>query len=294
MLTQFRAGRGFSDSLVTYFYLLQKKPEILIETLQWVRASTRRFLMLDSGAFSWRTQVHQKAAGRKQTKRQGRLAISVEEFARRYIEFVKKTHPLFDVIAELDVDNITGYDFVKEVRSELVKVAGHEKVMPVYHDSIPARFREWDTWTHQFKYAAVGGKPGHDVLHKLFALAYCNGTVQLRVHGFAYVDVATLLKFPFYSVDSTSWLAPERFGRTLELENNLLIAIAPDVRKGFLVDESGDKPGPLRLHLSDFVENRLVKNHSLSESVDVYEAFSDVLTQYWESKGVVWPELQKQ
>ena len=69
----------------------------------------------------------------------------------------------------------------------------------------------------EYSYVAIGGivtkeikRKEHDIFLPLLRIAKAN---NCKVHGLGYTNLKNLKKYPFYSVDSTSWLSGNRFGQ---------------------------------------------------------------------------------
>ena len=66
------------------------------------------------------------------------------------------------------------------------------------------------------EYIALGGMVGHtnleDWLDKVFNYIYKKNS-KIKIHGFGMTNYKLIKKYPWFSVDSTSWLAPVAFGR---------------------------------------------------------------------------------
>lgn len=150
--------------------------------------------LLDSGAFTF--------------MQSSKKAVNWEEYLNEYIDFIKKND--IKNFFELDIDSITGYDYVKELRKRLEIETG-KKCMPVFHKS--RGLKEWEDMCKNYPYVAIGtigdydGRP--DILMCLLQIASKNKT---KVHGLGYTRLGLLPKMPFYSVDSTSWCCGNRFG----------------------------------------------------------------------------------
>lgn len=153
-------------------------------------------LFLDSGAYSAYTQEKK---------------IPVE----RYADFIQKYRGYFSEIANLDDIGDTGpksWDNLKALESLGCKV------MPVfhYHDDISYLKK----MIENYPYIALGGLVGsrrrtlddwlYLIWHKY--LAKPNGIPRLNVHGFGLTDFELMFEYPWYSVDSSSWVQAGIFG----------------------------------------------------------------------------------
>lgn len=171
----------------------------LLESFYTVKNSHKYFpllkdFLLDSGAFTF--------------MQSSKNHVNWEEYLNRYIAYINK----YDIknFFELDIDTITGYDYVKELRKRLETETG-KKCMPVFHKI--RGLKEWEKMCQEYPYVAIGtmheynGKP--EILMYLLDIAKKYGT---KVHGLGFTRLNLLDKVPFYSVDSTSWCCGNRFG----------------------------------------------------------------------------------
>jgi hypothetical protein len=160
-------------------------------------------LFLDSGAFT--------AFTKKET-------IDPE----RYADFVKKTRPYWSVVSSLDVIGEgeaaakASYDVFRRL------LALGAEVIPVFH------VREPDHWLQRYlseghTYLAIGGMVPEetswlmDRLDGLWGhvLTHPDGRPKVQVHGFGLTTKSLMFRYPWYSVDSTSWLMHGVYGGVL-------------------------------------------------------------------------------
>jgi hypothetical protein len=158
-------------------------------------------IFLDSGAFSAMSQgVH----------------IDIVD----YIAFVKQNKSKIKVYANLDV---IGNAEATLRNQEIMEKAGLNP-LPCYHYGEDKKWLQM--YCEKYKYFAIGGmvpytrKP--DVLIKF--LDNCFNIImkydKIKIHAFGIAgSLKLLLKYPFYSVDSTSWLQTAKFGQVIELKH---------------------------------------------------------------------------
>lgn len=155
-------------------------------------------LFLDSGAYSAKTQ-----------------GIEISPY--RYVSFLRKWRPWFDVVANLDVIG-DGDGTLKNQR--LMEELG-EKPIPTYHTGEPYSLLEY--YVERYPYIALGGNVGRStdeligwldhVWHKY--LTNARGLPTVRVHGFGVTSPDIMSRYPWFSVDSTSWLMAAANGRAV-------------------------------------------------------------------------------
>lgn len=187
-------------------HVLSHPPKYVLESFYYFRDwevplinSTELFL-LDSGAFTF-------MQSRKTSN------ADFDEYLDRYIAFIKKNH--IEYFFELDIDNIVGYDKVKQMRNRLDRETG-KQCITVWHPS-----RGWDDFveqTHERPYVALGGivtsppkrrKKYERAFPNFIKEAHRNGA---KIHGLGFTSNEGLKKYHFDSVDSTSWTSGTRFG----------------------------------------------------------------------------------
>ncbi len=155
-------------------------------------------LFLDSGAFSAFTQ-------------------NIEIDIQKYIAFIKKYEKCISVYANLDVIG----DAKATWKNQMIMENAGLHPLPVFHTS-----REDPKWLLRYlkrgyDYIALGGMAGGAtrgqltrLLDPLFSKYLCgpDGMPIIKVHGFGLTSLKLMLRYPWYSVDSTSWVITGRMG----------------------------------------------------------------------------------
>lgn len=182
--------------LESFFYMDEKK-------LQLIRDNHWHFL-LDSGAYS-------------------AFSRGAQIDLQAYIDFIKKTPELWDLIAGLDVigDADASWANFLTARDQGVMT------MPTFHYGEPWEFL--DKMVAEAPYIAIGGVAqlgsGSALVEWLDAvwanhLCHPDGTAKVKVHGFAVTGKLAMLRYPWESVDSTAWLQMAGHGTiVLDLPN---------------------------------------------------------------------------
>ncbi len=148
--------------------------------------------MLDSGAYTF-------MARKKEAK------VDWTEYVERYAELIVKRGIKY--FFELDIDNLVGLKEVERLRELLERLTG-KKCIPVFHRSRGQEY--WLDMIEAYDYVAIGGIVTKEI--KAREHKYLNWFLQTarakktKVHGLGYTNSKGLAKYPFYSVDSTSWL----------------------------------------------------------------------------------------
>jgi len=142
-------------------------------------------ILVDSGAFSVYTM------GAK---------INLQE----YCDFCKKI--------DGKVDGYVNLDAIRNPEETIVNQKFMEKQgldpMPVFHCGEELNFL--DDYCNSYEYVGLGGKPTDRLLEVVF-----NKYPDKKFHGFGITSPLMLRKYPFYSVDSTSWCQTAGLGNIM-------------------------------------------------------------------------------
>lgn len=137
-----------------------------------------------------------------------------------YQYFLEMNKDYISLAANLDVNEV---DIALENQKVLEEAY---PVLPVYHwiDFKNKRQDLLEEWCKKYKYIALGGIAGMAVPKATMKnfFNFCFRTIikyKTKVHGFGICIPELLKTYPFYSVDSTSWLASAKFGRKFEFKN---------------------------------------------------------------------------
>jgi len=156
-------------------------------------------LFLDSGAFSAWTKG---------------IEIDIDE----YIAFIKKWKKYIEVYSNLDVIG----DAEGTYKNQKYMEKRGLKPLPVFH------LQDDFSWLEKYlkegyKYLGIGGMAGKQTVsnRKYFLerlwdrIIDKNGLPIIKTHGFGMTSIDLIVRFPWYSVDSTSWLNASRMGNIL-------------------------------------------------------------------------------
>lgn len=152
-------------------------------------------LFLDSGAFSaWSKGVK----------------IDIDE----YINFIKAHEKYLEVYAVLDEIG----DPVKTLENQNYMEKKGLKPLPCFHYGEDTKYLK--DYIKKYDYIALGGMVPISTtqliqwLDLLFTEHICDekGVPKVKVHGFGLTSIPLLIRYPWYSVDSTSWVLTGRFG----------------------------------------------------------------------------------
>lgn len=177
-----------------------------------------------------------------------------------YAQFIKNIMHYINVYPNLDVKG----DIPKTIENMNTLESYGLSPIPVYHLNTD----NWDLLKHyidNYPYIAVGAIAGEknnkSILYKrldtMFSLAKRNPVTKF--HGFGLTIKDLLYRYPFYSVDSTSWIATIRFGMKFT-----------DTKQEFMHSKLRNKDEQLEYAIKYFLE------------------LEKELTNLWTKRGIIW------
>lgn len=226
-------------ALLQSFYSI-RKPEV-----RW----PFKHYLLDSGGFS---------------ARKYNIKIDVGEYA----EFINK----YNVTLAFNLDTNDAI----ETSENLAYLTGHCSscyIVPIYHysDYLEGGMRLLQHFISDgFPYIGLGGIAGaifsKDKQRRFFdaVFSFWVRNKELKFHGLGVTDKKMLLNYPFYSVDSSSFSAPLRYGCTSNR----------DVYK--------------RQHNISGRYFRLLGKTAIVNEVKYFVSIEQLATMVWKKRGVVW------
>jgi len=217
-------------------------------------------LFLDSGAYSARSKG---------------VTIDIQ----KYISFIKKNKDSIRVYANLDVINDPEATMVNQ---KIMEDAGLTP-LPCYHYGEDIKYLEY--YLSNYSYIAIGGVAGGlkttakiiGWLDPLFLHYICDeqGLPKVKVHGFGMTSFSLMSRYPWYSVDSTSWIQFSAYG----------VVLVPAFRQGVYDYQSP----PWRIFVS-------FDSPFMKDSGSHFETFSndqqEVIRHYVKEKNIEWGDLE--
>ena len=177
-----RAVDEVAHVLDSYHYINSER------MVQRIRQTNRR-IFLDSGAFSAFTQG---------------AVIDI----RQYCDYIKRNHDFLEVISVLDAIGNPDQTYINQ---RFMERAGID-ALPCYHYGEPEVVLEF--YATHYEYITIGGMVPISTpqlakwLDRIWGryLTFPDGTPKLKVHGFGLTSVPLMARYPWYSVDSSSWV----------------------------------------------------------------------------------------
>lgn len=145
----------------------------------------------------------------------------VRKYLDEYIAFVHKYKDQLHAYVNLDII----YNAEKSWENQKYMESNGLKPLPVFH--FLEDFKWLKKYAEEYEYIGLGGMATGLRKADFLTFAYqCFQIIaevnpQLKVHGFAVTSVDMIQRFPFYSVDSTSWLKSAAFGNVVVPKCNI-------------------------------------------------------------------------
>ena len=245
---------GIRDILVSYFYLRNRSLATIEEQLQ-------RFdnVILDSGGFTF-IQAAKKGAAIANSE--------IEEYTKGYIEFCDKMKHCFNYAFEMDMtwQVSTAYRnaHIAELRDRGVRV------VPIVHDSVIDSLEEngfYDSQIVAFAGKMTGGASGEKM--KTILDFEKRGVL---VHGLAATDEASINRVPYFSVDSSSWVAGGKYGLTY-IWNGNKITVYDAVKKHEVRTQYADRFSeigldPAKILADDYESVNIMNAYAWKQYID--------------------------
>jgi hypothetical protein len=223
-------------------------------------------LFLDSGAFS----AFSKGA-----------LININDFS----EFVKKTQTMWTTCSSLDhigqgeesaIGSKKNFDWLRNTGA---------KIQPVFHVREPDKYLE-QYMAEGWDYIFIGGMVPEttvwlkDRLDGLWdkVLADKEGRPKVKTHGFGLTDQKLMFRYPWYSVDSTSWLMTGIFGGCL--------LVTPDKRV-LKIMFSKDSPTRKKINGWHFSTLKAVEKDEIRELMEPYNITPEQCAEHYSFRDTI-------
>lgn len=146
----------------------------------------------------------------------------------------------------------------------------HTYIIPIYHGP------EWinpetrgliDYYCDCYPFIALGGIAGREISEenseRFLQYVFARTRNKVKVHGLGSTKVSRLKKYPFFCVDSTSWMGMSKFASSAVYSKEM---------------------AKVRAKNNHYTEN-------LSADIKYWLNIENDMTRLWESRGIEWDEL---
>ena len=188
-------GKAAAYEIEGYPYFLESYHYINKQRLVDAIRRDGRQVFLDSGAFSAFTQG---------------IDIDIP----KYVDYIKRNEDIIEVASVLDGIG----DPVKTLENQKKMEDLGVNPLPCFHYGEPVEYLEH--YLANYDHITLGGMvpiatpPLLKWLDEIWDQYLTNpdGTAKIKVHGFGLTSMDPMFRYPWYSVDSTSWVLTGRFG----------------------------------------------------------------------------------
>lgn len=182
--SQLLKDNGVNNRLESAYYLNFKKEPNHLKFKNY---------LLDSGGF---------------TLRKNNSTLRVEQYA----DYLNK----FNVKYAFNLDTMNVDETLKN-QEYLIKKCKKTNILPIYHYSDYSNIKHRsliDSFCKEFNYIGIAGAvaPSNLERERFYNYVFVRTKNKIKVHGLAATSYNTMKNYPFYSVDSTSWLVAARYG----------------------------------------------------------------------------------
>ena len=214
---------GAPNVLLSYYYMrdmgagAKKALEEAKDAGMWV--------LVDSGAYTFLQQYKYNV---QHEFTHAEMVRDLRANHKAHVEWIGEHAHLIDAYAELDLDQLVGEEEIWEWRENYRKAGGKAEIIVTPHDNF---LDQVDQFAKR-GYTYMGAGAGNDdaTLSQLFSHPKLRES-RMRVHGWAKTDWKSIAIWPYYSVDSSSWLAGAEYGDTFKYLGNRKMRVFDNKRK---------------------------------------------------------------
>lgn len=275
--------KKMDNCFLSYYYLRNNTTP---DKMVFFRQSIKN-IIIDSGAHTFFSEQTGEGLSVSVHKKKSKTKDTPEQYWEKYKKWLVSYHQFIDYFVELDIGEIVGQKRVLEWREELKALGLYNKCITVYHPDIMS----WNDYIatledSQSKFVALEGdrpqKRTRLPYLKLIKECYDRG---IKVHGFAMTKNDVVDKYPFFSVDSTSWKAGCQYGSAKVLTSEGIKGVKFKKKSDF-AKVKGDNL--LDIHNTNNKHLSRMKNFELT--IKSYKAWQDNATKLWEKRGIIWKD----
>lgn len=195
---------------------------------------------------------------------------------RRYVEYINE----FDVKTAFNMDTLCwresmGNQIVLERETKAT-------ILPVFHYSDWVQdgttgLRELMGAYPYFSVAALGA-PGALERRRFYDDVFALVGTRNRLHGLGATAIDHMLRYPFYSVDSTTWINAQRFGSWIEFKGGRIVK-----HQSARVRAQAAEPRMTNVNVADYTFERFIM-----QAIKSFLRFEDYCTRLWAQRGITW------
>jgi hypothetical protein len=191
---------GVCNVLISYHYI-RKNPSLTKDFMDLVESKGGLF-MTDSGAFSFLNDPSFDANN-----------FDWFSYTNEYVEWLDQNKRQVYTACNLDVDNFVGHDIVRTWNDTFFKpLESDMNIAYVAHPNVMGRgvLDAFNEYTDEHKMVAVS----EEMVSSVSSIYQRAKIKKVDIHGLAWTKPTLLTDFPFFSVDSSSWVNYQKYGAT--------------------------------------------------------------------------------
>lgn len=193
-----KAKMGFV--LMSYHYLQSKKGDFLKERIE---ENPHVKVFIDSGAHTFLTNEKYLDMPNE----------FWEDYLEKYTAWLIKNKDYIFACANLDLEAIVGNELVDEWNDKYFKKVEEAGIQVCYIWHSPRGEIGWEEMCKKHSYIGLSIQNDTDTtLQKLMKKIKVAQKYNTRVHGMALTKTDILVRIPFFSADSTTWLVGQQYG----------------------------------------------------------------------------------
>ena len=268
------------ESALYSFYYIKRSKQCIKDAKK-----LHRSVFIDSGAHSFFAETEGIGSANHKIKK-SKTKGTPQEYFEIYLSWLVENYEYYDYYAELDIGELVGQQTVNDWREQLKIKGVFDKCITVFHPTC----MDWNDYTRMLDdsesgFIALEGDR-NSIRKRLNYNKYLKpaNERQIKVHGFAMTKQDVLNSFPFYSVDSASWLQAQMYGTLPCFINGKLTALRWADKKHYL---RYHKMNLDRLRSDDKQAQRI---YTMELSILAYKEMEEYYTNLWTKRGIIWNE----
>lgn len=270
----------YDNFLITYAYYAKTK-NMKIQENQVSKTFDKfkdKKIMLDSGAF---------------TRSNGIVDFTLED----YIKFLHTYGQSFFCYITLDIP-MRGILTKEKISNSLRETEYNlERIEKEGLTPIPVYQRHWQDYSilekylNNYDYICIGGtatgiRDNEEDLNKYLDKVFdLNSKYKRKLHGLGQTQNKILKKYPFYSVDSTSWLQGTKTCTCYYNDMDKYLPVS--------IDKSNYSKILIEPYLFDNFERDTNYVNRLNHNIVFYKNYQRILQELWRHRGIDWGEYDK-
>lgn len=312
MMAKFNLRSPHSHFMASYVRVSRDNPKLVGSRLRIIHDWYDKYvddlsktMILDSGAFTLlRQSRHSVKDSLRMHKTTGQAFNKIKNFEfylEQYLEYVVTHKQLFTYFVEPDIGEAIGLGKIKQWRKSVAGIGlSNDRLIPVWHFG----YMTWKDWEEMCREYPFVGVPGYNktnadiyltIIPRMVYWAY--NQYGTRVHSFACLKPKLLSQIPFYSTDSSSWKAGERFGATLVMQFRPHRDAYPKIvaykegsirEAGQAILASGSSNKLNQLWTKQGLADVHFKALAAQQGLQAYADYEIAITRLWDVRGIRW------